>query len=160
MASSTVRLSCAYLPRKAETKQLNIRQKMATCSSNTSLCKNTGRARQQSPGAAQLVGKAASAPAQGDCCANSLQETGSQMTSHSPVDSLQQKFPSRQCHHTVTEVPCVGLECDANPTQVKTADHTTKSTASARKAGRSALSRCIKQVYVPQGNRKEHLFCL
>lgn len=131
MPSSTVRLSCAYLPRKAETKQFDIRQKMATSSSNTSLCKNTGRGRQQSPGAAQLAGKAASAPALGDCCANSLQETGPHRTSQSPVDSLQQNFPSRQCHHTVTEVPCVGLECDANPSRMKTADHTTKSTVSA-----------------------------
>lgn len=106
---------------------------MATSSSNTGLCKNTGRARQQSPGAAQLVGKAASAPTQWACCANSLQETGSQVTSHSPVENLQQKFPSRQCHHAVTEVPCMGSECDASPTQVKTADHTTKSTVSAYK---------------------------
>lgn len=155
MPSSIVRLSCTHLPRKAETKQFDIRQKMATSSSNTSLCKNTGRARQQCPGAAQLVGKAASA--QGNCCANSLQETGSQMTSHSPVDSLQQKFPNKQHHQAVTEMPCVGLECAANPTQ---ADHITKSTVSAWKAERSVFSRCAKQVYIPQRTRKEHSFCL
>lgn len=120
MPSSIVRLSCVYLPRKKETKQFDIRQKMAMSSSNTGLYKNTGRARQQSPGAAQLVGKAASAPTQWACCANSLQETGSQVTSHSPVENLQQKFPSRQCHHAVTEVPCMGSECDASPTQAKT----------------------------------------
>lgn len=67
---------------------------------------------------------------------------------------------SEQCHHAVTEVPSVGLECDANPSQAKTADHTTKSTVSAWKAGRSVFSRCIKHVYIPQRIRKEHSFCL
>lgn len=57
MPRSTVRLSCAYLPLKAETKQFDTRQKMATSSSNTSLCVT-----QAEPGNSRLGSSAGKRP--------------------------------------------------------------------------------------------------
>lgn len=131
---------------------------MATSSSHTGLCKNTGRARQQSPRQSSQWGRLQVHCTWGLLC---QQPAGNRLPDDFSLSSRQfSTKTSEQCHHAVTEVPSVGLECDANPSQAKTADHTTKSTVSAWKAGRSVFSRCIKQVYIPQRTRKEHSFCL
>lgn len=131
---------------------------MATSCCNTSLCKNTGRAREQSPGQLSWQGRLRVHQHTGLLCQEPAEN---KLPDDFSLSSRQfATKTSKQCHHAVTEVPCIGLECDANPSQVKTADHTTKSTVSVWKAGRSVFSRCIKQVYILQRTRKEHSFCL
>lgn len=131
---------------------------MATSSSHTGLCKNTGRARQQSLGQRSQWGKLQVHQHMGTAVPTACRKQAPRRLSLSSRQFSTKT--SKQCHHAVTKVPSVGLECDANPSQAKTADHTIKSTVSAWKAGRRVFSRCIKQVYIPQRTRKEHSFCL
>lgn len=116
----TVKLSCSYLLKKEGTNHILTQGRRWPPILLTQVSvKKTGRARQESCGWLNWRGRLQAHQHRGIAVLTAHRKRDSLMSS--PTFQLLRQFstkpPSIQRHYAVTEVPCLGSECDASPSQ-------------------------------------------